>query len=118
MSDAQTWFPPLQKTRNPCDSHGVDQLCEFCEPGTQVSLSPWALSIMTSDSDNEDSVKEFPEGSSLEDYSWNPYTHRYDKRKKPELIKSWEPKKCECGVASLGYTHGHSDWCPLAEKSK
>lgn len=27
----------------------------------------------------------------------------------------WEskPRKCECGIASLGYEVGHSDYCPL-----
>lgn len=60
------------------------------------------------------------------DYSvvWNDATQQYDKVKKPGLPERVDDSnwwlgtqvkpKCECGIASLGYEVGHSDWCPCS----
>ncbi len=46
--------------------------------------------------------------------TWNDATHQYDKRPKRTDELQWPyGAKCECGVASLGYSVGHSDYCPL-----
>lgn len=50
----------------------------------------------------------------LDDFIWNDDVKNYERRpKKTEELQWPYGVKCECGVATLGYTTGHSDWCPL-----
>lgn len=49
----------------------------------------------------------------LDDYIWNPDTKKYDKKDSPSAPKIYRTP-CECGLEAIGYTHGHSSWCPRA----
>ncbi len=47
---------------------------------------------------------------------WDETTGCYVKKKRKDEPQWPYGVKCECGVASLGYKLGHSDWCPLAKR--
>lgn len=53
---------------------------------------------------------------SLDNLEWDEASQGYIKRERTDLeqFPYGQKLKCECGLASLGYETGHSDWCPLA----
>jgi hypothetical protein len=50
------------------------------------------------------------QNNDLDSLVWNEETKTYDRvpKKKPNQYRT----PCECGIEKIGYSHGHSDWCP------